>query len=549
MVAVTVASVLLALLLPPVYRSQSTILIEQQEIPQDVVRSAVTSFADQRVQMISQRVMSRANLLEIIRKFGLYPKQQGKKPDEELVARMRDDVKLNMVSADVIDPRSGRPTQATIAFTLSYDYRAPDVAQKVTNELTTLYLNENVKNRTQLASGASDFLSEEADKLNKQAAELEARLATFKKANASKLPELNSLNMQMMDSTERELLNTQQQLRALEDRKIFLEAQLAQEKQHQALYNDAGQRIPSPADRLKTLKTQLISLTALYGDQHPDVIRTRKEIAALTRDVGVSGADATASAEDDSLASLQTELAMAREKYSPDHPDVKRLERMIEARLAAKGSPDAAEPKPDNPAYLDVKTRLDTAVSEIAAVTEQQEALRAKLASYERRLTQSPEVEKEYRSLLRDYDNTMAKYRETRAKQMEAELSKSLELERKGERFTLVEPPTLPVQPASPNRIAILILGALLSIAGGVGAAYVRERTDDSIWGRDYAGPIFAMAAPLMIPYIRTAEETRLRARRQRFALAFVAVCLVSTTIAVHFFYSPLDVLWFRLTR
>ena len=150
-----VASVLMAFGLSSVYRSQSTILIEQQEIPQDMVRGAVTSFADQRVQIISQRVMTRSNLLEIIRKFDLYADLVGKETNEALIGHMRSAINLNMVSADVVDPRSGRPTQATIAFTLAFDYGVPSIAQRVTNELTTLYLNENIKNRTQRAADTS----------------------------------------------------------------------------------------------------------------------------------------------------------------------------------------------------------------------------------------------------------------------------------------------------------------------------------------------------------------------------------------------------------
>jgi len=110
----------LALLLPSTYQSGATILIEQQEIPQDLVRSAVTSFADQRVQVISQRVMSTQNLLSLIERYDLYPDIRQSKPREVLMQKMRDDISMKMISADVIDPRSGRPTQATIAFGVSY---------------------------------------------------------------------------------------------------------------------------------------------------------------------------------------------------------------------------------------------------------------------------------------------------------------------------------------------------------------------------------------------------------------------------------------------
>src|ERR1700722_5001037 len=116
-------TVTLALLLPPTYTSGATILIEQQEIPQELVRSAVTSFADQRVQVISQRVMTTQNLLALIERYDLYPDIRESKPREVLLQTMRNDIAMKMISADVIDPRSGRPTQATIAFSISYQNR------------------------------------------------------------------------------------------------------------------------------------------------------------------------------------------------------------------------------------------------------------------------------------------------------------------------------------------------------------------------------------------------------------------------------------------
>src|ERR1700694_4999841 len=137
-------AVAMALLLPPTYMAGATILIEQQEIPQELVRSAVTSFADQRVQVISQRVMTTQNLLVLIDRYTLYPEIHLSKPREVLLQAMRNDISMKMISADVIDPRSGRPTQATIAFSVNYKSHSPELAEKVAKDLTSLYLNEHL---------------------------------------------------------------------------------------------------------------------------------------------------------------------------------------------------------------------------------------------------------------------------------------------------------------------------------------------------------------------------------------------------------------------
>ena len=155
--SVMIISVLVTILLPPKYKSSATILIEQQEIPQDLVMSTVTSYAAERIQTIQARVMSRANLLEIVDKYSLYADVRKYETTEEIIARMQEDVGLDIISADVVDPRTGRPASATIAFSLSYAGESPDTVQKVANELTSLYLNENLKSRTQKAEDTSVF--------------------------------------------------------------------------------------------------------------------------------------------------------------------------------------------------------------------------------------------------------------------------------------------------------------------------------------------------------------------------------------------------------
>ena len=278
-------SAALALLLPPKYRSSGTILIEQQEMPQELVRSTVTSYADERVQVISKRVMTTETLLNIIRRYDLYPKERAKDTREALLTRMRKDIGLKMISADVIDPRSGRPTSATIAFEVSYTNRSADMAAKVANEITTLYLNENLNNRTQLARDAANFLQAEADRLDHQIADLELKLAEFKDKNLHKLPELTQLNMTLLDRTDEQLRELQNRKDSLEQQRVFLEAQLAQLKPNSTVFSDTGERIVSSADRLKMARSQLDSARAMYAPDHPDVVRLQREVDGLEKNV------------------------------------------------------------------------------------------------------------------------------------------------------------------------------------------------------------------------------------------------------------------------
>lgn len=513
------ASVAVAYVLPSIYRSNATILIEQQEISQELVRSTVTSFADQRIQIISQRVMTRANLLDIIKKFNLYEKEQETMLTESLIARMRKDISMDMVSADVIDPRSGRSTQATIAFTVSYTNKSPLLAQKVTNELTSLYLNENLKSRTRQAVEATSFISDEAQRISNQMTSLEQELAEFKERNSGKLPELFQMNQQLMDRTDRELTEVERQLRTLKEREIYLNSELAQLSPNAILYSESGERILGPADRLKVLQAKFTSMSAIYGPDLPDLKKLRKEIEALKNEVGLVD---TVSELEAQLDFYWGEFISTRKKYSPQHPDVIRLERQVsktkQALNDARSAPAQAKKItiPDNPAYIQLQAKLEAVSSEKRALEGKTTQLKTKLALYEKRLTQTPQVEREFRALTRDYENARVKYREIKAKQTQVQLSEMLETERKGERFTLIEPPEYPETPIKPNRLAIVFLGFIFAIGSSLGIAVLRESMDDTVRGAKGVLEITDIEPIASISYIRLDGTDRKRSRELR---------------------------------
>ena len=546
----------LAVFLPAYYRSTGTILIEQQELPVELVRSTVTSYADQRVQVISQRVMTTKNLLGIIDRYDLYPGKRQHDTREELIERMRDDVKLKMISADVIDPRSGAPREATIAFDVSYTSRSADKAMKVANELTTLYLNENVTERTRLAQDASSFLKEEGDRLAEHIADLEAKLAKFKEKNGDSLPELQTMNMQLLDRTEQDLRQQEGHLAALDDQEIFLQSQLVQVKPSSTLMSDTGERIQSASDRLKTLRAKLASAKALYAEDHPDVIRMRREIAGLEAEEGAADAGSAANDIQRKLDEARARLAEASKKYAPEHPDLQRAQREVTALqqdLAHEQErpPAPAVPKqaPDNPVYVQLQAQLQTVKNDRASTQAQIAELRRQRTDYQRKITVSPQTEREYRELARDYQNSQVKYQEIRSKQMEAQVAQNLEADRKGERFTLIEPPLPPEEPVSPNRVAVWVIGVLLSIGLAVGVAAAMEALDATVRGRKDIVTLLSEAPLALIPHIGTPRDAQVARQRVRYALSAVTVAAISAVAAVHLLYRPLDVLWFQVIR
>jgi succinoglycan biosynthesis transport protein ExoP len=545
-------TITVALVLPPTYMAGATILIEQQEIPQELVRSAVTSFADQRVQVISQRVMTTQNLLALIERYDLYPDIRLTNPREVLLKKMREDISMKMISADVIDPRSGRPTQATIAFSVSYKSHSPELALKVANDLTSLYLNENLTSRTQMAEQTSSFFAEEAERLQKRILELDKQLSDFKQKNQDRLPDLGQLNMQVSERTELELRDAENHIAALDSQQVLLEAQLVQINPTMQVFSDTGLRVMSAEDRLKSLKSQLAGLKARYAPGHPDIMNTEREVEGLEKQVKSDDGTSDVARQ---LDEAKAQLARAREKYAPDHPDVVRLTRVVQelqktmAAAPANGAWSKERAHADNPAYIQVKGQLDALNVERESALKKRDGLRAKLDDYERRLAQAPAVERQYRALARDLDGAQIKYQEMRSKQSEVQVSQNLETEHKGERFTMIEPPLPPEKPISPNRVLILAMGFVLSLGSGAGAAVMRESLDGSVRGVQDMRALLSVPPLAAIPMIVTGAEQRRKKRMVRFSWLGIVAGLTTIALIVHLFVRPLDVVWIGLLR
>ena len=552
MTAVFLLGVVVALVWPPTYRSSATILIQEQEIPTDLVRSTVTSYATQRIQTISQRVMTRGNLMQIIEKYGLYEKERKRQTTEEILGTMRKDIGLNMIDADVMDPRSGRPMAATIAFTLSYEGRYPDATQRVAGELTSLYLAENLKTRKEKASETVIFITDEAQKISQSITDIETKLADFKEKNAGSLPELSALNFATLDRTERELEQLDVDLRGLEERRGLLEGQLAQINPLTMMQSSTGERILDPESRLKALTAEYASLTAKYSEEHPDVIKIKREMEGLTQQTGIiTSTNETAQ----KLSTARTELATIQQKYSADHPDVVRLKKVVSELEKKLSSADRLPEqksvinKPDNPAYIQVQTQLDSVRTEIKSVHERKQKTRDKVAEYDARMAQAPQVERDYLALTREHESTLRRFQDLNARQMEAQIGQQLENESKGESFQLIDPAQFPEEPVKPNRIAITFLSLVFAAACGLGYAMMAEALDGTIRGVKSIAALLTVAPLAVIPEIFVPSDYYRRKRFNKIAIVVMLSSFIIVVLAIHLFWSPLDVLWFRSMR
>ena len=518
-------SVTVAVILPPVFESQATILIEQQHIPSELVKSTVTSYGDERVKQIEQQVMTIDNIMRIINKFGLYAEQKEKLNVSELTELFRINTILELLNADVIS--NGKSSKATLAFNLSFDDKDPVMAQKVTTELVSLFLNENIQNRTKRAQETTHFLEEEAEKYKLEIQKDENKLAEYKEKFSNSLPELLPANLTMISRIETELQQLFMQEKLLDERKASLNSQLAAASQANAPAGHA----PISLDELKLEKSRLLSK---YSATHPDILQLERQIDQLEKESsGKQG-------ESQDLLEARRELMRMRQLYSDSHPDVKTAQRKLaeleSTNKSQSAGKQAAESATGNLVYFQLKSGIDLAEQEQANIRSQRIDMQKKLRKLEEYVSITHQVERGYYELVRDLDNIKAKYSELKAKQMEAKLAQTLEDEQMAERFTLLEPPQIPDKPIKPERLKILFVGFIVTIGGGLGAGWLAEMLDGSIRSYQVLKAITGMEPLIVIPYIQNQDDKN-RIRKIMMNSYVMAVLLsIGIIIAVYFY-------------
>lgn len=492
--AIFAIAVLLAVVLPPVYRSTAKLLIEHQ-MPPDLVPTTVAGYINQRIRVIETRVLTPDNLAKVADKVGIYADERNSGDVRNVANRMRSNIKIETVNANVTDPRSGQSGVATVAFNVSYDAPSAEEAQKIAQELAMLFVSENQALRTQKAQTTSGFLGEEEERLRKHIGELEAKLAAYKSKYQGKLPELMNLNMQMLERTQRELDEIDRQIVNLEERRVQLQSQLTLVDPHTGT---------SPGGRLRELQGEYAAAAARYSPDHPDVVRLKREVEALQKQTGATNERGALESE---YRRAQAELSQLKERYSDDHPDVakqKKTVASIEARMkkAPAGPTSGFAMRPDNPAYVNLQSQIDTIDLSLKAAREGREKAKQRLAEYEARVVETPKVEQEGLALQRDYESATKKYKELKQNLMGAELALSMEKGQHGERYSILEAADLPNSPERPNRKAFILLGLVLGLGSGIGYASVAEYMDRTIRGPRSVVNVLRAPPLATIPYI-----------------------------------------------
>ncbi|TCK18179.1 polysaccharide chain length determinant protein (PEP-CTERM system associated) [Thiogranum longum] len=436
---ILLSSIALAYSLTPVFVSTATILIEEPEIPENLVASTVTGFASERIQMIRNRVMTNDNLWAIAEKIDLYPGERTIENQQAVIKKMRENIGLDMVTSEAVDPKNGRAITPTIAFTVSFGNESPELAQAVASELAQRYITEDRSSRTQSAQQASSFLKDEAQRLQDQISDLEARTAAFKAKNAGSLPESFEATSRFLQTAQQQLEQLDAKMAPLESRYAFLKARLT--------------GFGASAELVKA-RDELAAAREKYSEIYPEVIRLKQAVEALEAEVNQGG-----SSSDYGYAS-------------------------------------------SDPAYLALQSELQQVGGEISAIRSQRADLNQKIAEYQSRLARSPEVEREYLALNRNLTHDISSYREIMEKLASAQLAEELERSQKAGRFTLVAAASYPTSPSKPNIPAIILLGFTFAIGVGVGVAGLAEYLDHRIYGPKDLAAVFNAPPIAIIPEI-----------------------------------------------
>jgi len=519
-VAIPIAAlaILLSIALPDMYTSSALVEIDEPSSAQSLAEtSGGESYADQYVQNLKGIVLTDGNLRKMAQEHNLYP---GFDDDSAMLMRLKRDISVNIVTTPILDPRTGRERNVVDAFTLSYDNRSPEKAQKGATWLVDAFLAEHRRQRQGRASNAAQFYAKEAERIRTHVAGLESKLAEFKRANAGQLPELTEVNMSMMDRAESQLETNDQQMRSLRQERVFLAAQLEQAR---SAGPDAGS--------VRQLEDQYARMRSSYDESHPDMVALRRQIDSLK--FGTSASTGTSLRSQ--LNSKRATLAEARQRYGEEHPDIKRLQRDIatlETRIKA-GERGDVEMSDGTPMGMQLRTQINAVDSQLASLMAQNAALRAKLSGIERNVTAAPTVEREYSNVTRDLQSAREKYQQLLDRQMDAEIGEAAIVGGRADEFRLVQAPMMPGGPSKPERLAILLIGLVTAVVLGFSLTVAAEAFDPKVRGARDVRELLGVSPLVAIPAIRNSRSRRRNAWRLMTASAsgVIGVWIVFTII------------------
>jgi polysaccharide chain length determinant protein (PEP-CTERM system associated) len=475
------------------YKSETLIMVVPQRIPDSYVKSTVTAKVEDRLPSISDQILSRSRLERIITDLNLYPAQRAHGVMEDVVQRMRDkDVQVKLEGKD--------------SFRVGYVNSDPKIAQKTTERLASLYIEENLRDRENLAESTNQFLESQLEDAKRRLLEHEKKLEDYRRRYAGQLPTQMAGNLQAIANAQLQLQAASESLNRARERRLLIERQLADAQSLPVIP-------PPPMDSGTPGSAPEVQLT------------TSQQLEAA-----------------------QTRLNLYRQRYTADHPDVRALERTIRD-LQARADEEAkhaapAAPKPLTPTEIarqkrvnDLQAELDVIDHQLASGQAEEARLKQTIAEYQSKVDVVPTRESELVELTRDYSTLQASYASLLQKREESQLSANLERRQIGEQFKILDPASLPEKPYNQQqRLMVAVGGSIGGLVLGLGLLVLLEYGDSSLKTEDDILRVLTLPVLAMVPVMASDTELAAHQRRRRlfgFGLGAALVLIGSAAVVI----------------
>lgn len=481
--------------LPTSYQSEALILVEQQKVPEQYVVSNVTVGLQERLQSMTQQILSRTRLQTTIDRFHLYRSRSGLgklMQPEDPVEQMRKDIKIEAMQTQV--GTSSRPNDLT-AFRISYAAETPELAQLVNNELTSLFISESLRSEQQLSESTTKFLDNQLEEARTKLQKQEATVRDSKAKHFGSLPSQLQSNVEILSGLQAQLTNVQHALDVAKQQKLYLESQL---QQIQAVPDAASGpmggsvSLESLEKELNELRNRLSDARERYTEDHPDVIVLQRNIE-------------------------NTEHAIAKLEGGPAKD-----EKLESETAAAKEGTSGASPRIASGPVMQLRSQLKANELEIQNYQRQEKNIESDISSYQARLNLTPATEQALEAVSLGYEESKANYNSLLQKQNQSQLATSLEERQQGQQFRILDPPNFPGKPKSPNHLLLSLTGLGIGVLLGAGLTAFRELRTARVWhASDLEGAIPARVLG-RIPHIETPQEGRFRMVTHRIEVAAI---------------------------
>ncbi|MCE5336014.1 MAG: hypothetical protein LLG06_15645 [Desulfobacteraceae bacterium] len=549
-VAVFLLSVSAAFLLQDVYRSSATIMIVNSQVPTNLVQSAVTSYADQRIQGITQEITARSKILSLAEKYDLFPEKRSVLPADDLVEKIRKRITVETIDAEIKKETQNKPAVITIAFTLSYDDESPGKAQSVSNEMTQFYMEKNHEARAKHAKNTTMFLEEQLRLAGKELDELERKLAAYREANLEALPEFTTVNMQKLDKMGSEISSLNMQLRSAEEQGAALRTRLTTLDP----FGGGGEKVLTVSERYRQAQLERAALASKYTDKHPVMQSKKQELSIL------GGAADSSKTRDlrERLNSLLSELADLKSRYTEKHPAViSKLQEVetVKSELANYNGAAMVQPgrgrkeSATNPSFIAMKTDLERNEIGLAAMREEKARLEGEIGTVYAKLHAMPQVSREYNELTNDYQSAKLQVNDLKQRLAGAKLTQGVEEEQLGETFRVIEPPFFPENPIRPNRLLIILIGMVLGVGMSVAVATYAEFADARIHDPETLGQIVGLSVCATIPRMMTAADIARARWRKIYSISGAIGGIAAFMVIFHFWIMDFYIVYAKLLR